>query len=64
MGVSAPEVNISPPPCTVCMTNRLGESPTFESSLTVRRIGDLGVHRRHRGLKGNDNQLEFVILSI
>ena len=52
-GVSGSELNISPSPCTICMTSRLEESPTIESSLTVRRIGALGESWRHRGLRGS-----------
>ena len=51
-GVSGSELNISPSPCTICMTSRVEESPTIESSLTVRRIGTSGEFRRHRGLRG------------
>ena len=57
-GVSGSEFNISPSPCAICMTSRVEESPTFESSLpvslTVRRIAHYGEHWRNRGLAGSD----------
>ena len=45
-GLNGPDLSISPPPCHLCYDSRLGESPTYESSVTVRTLGERRTEQR------------------
>ena len=41
-GLGGPQLVFSPPPCSKCCDERLGEMPTYESPVTVKMVRRMG----------------------